>query len=524
MSSPAQESQIDPVVAKTEESSDEVSLRQEEPTENSTTPLNDDEEATHEDKLKEEPESIANDDDAPAAADEANSDEDELSDLDEEEVVANAEAAGTIPIDEEVYKLRRHKKQGARASASSALPKEKTREKKNKLTPADLGRVENDYADDDDDFASAPGATKGSNKKRRSKSDDIEDEIPDDQLDPEARRRREFERRIQATGVSTNKRRKKTNDDVLDQFQDEMVNNLREKMRTAAIEDAECVRNGTPAMSKLKLLPEVKDVLRKSSLADTILDNNLLEAVRIWLEPLPDASLPAYEIQKELFSALDRLPIKTIHLRESGLGKVVIFYQKSKRPQLNIKRTVDKLVGDWTRPIMGRSDNYRDKVIATRSYNLREDEAYKRRGGVPGATPANAKPADLAEASALRRNRAHIPSAGNVSYNVAPKSFVQNSQLSSQQRASNDENYKRMKMKLMSKKPTSRKSGVSIEGRWSFRLGKGTFFQVCTNQSLFIFNYSHYYYFFCFSTCLIHCHEVIKKKKKAKPATCVCVL
>ena len=180
-------------------------------------------------------------------------------------------------------------------------------------------------------------------------SDDIEDEIPDDQLDPEARRRREFERRIQATGVSTNKRRKKTNDDVLDQFQDEMVNNLREKMRTAAIEDAECVRNGTPAMSKLKLLPEVKDVLRKSSLADTILDNNLLEAVRIWLEPLPDASLPAYEIQKESFSALDRLPIKTIHLRESGLGKVVIFYQKSKRPQLNIKRTVDKLVGDWTR-------------------------------------------------------------------------------------------------------------------------------------------------------------------------------
>ncbi|KAF5095159.1 hypothetical protein D0Z03_001898 [Geotrichum reessii] len=472
MSSPIADSETDPVVAKAESSNDEVRFKEEDVTESPTTRLNDDNEVDASDDIKQhysddnddEPkESIAKqEEDVNNATDDANSDEDELSDLDEEEVVAKAEAAGTIPIDEEVYKLQRHKKQGVRST--STLPKEKTRQKKNKLTPADLGRVENDYADDDND-ANVPGATKGSSKKRRGKSDDIEDEIPDDQLDPEARRRREFERRIQATGVVANKRRKKTNDDVLDQFQDEMVNNLREKMRTAAIEDAECVRNGTPAMSKLKLLPEVKDVLRKGSLADTILDNNLLEAVRIWLEPLPDASLPAYEIQKELFSALDRLPIKTIHLRESGLGKVVIFYQKSKRPQLNIKRTVDKLVGDWTRPIMGRSDNYRDKIVASRTYNVREDDAYKRRGAVLNATPANSKPADLAEASALRRNRAHIPSAGNVSYDVAPKSFVQNAQLSSQQRASNDENYKRMKMKLMKKKPTSRKSGVSIEGR-----------------------------------------------------------
>lgn len=403
-----------------------------------------------------------NDEPASYSAAVENSDDDELSDLDEDEIAAEAEYDGSIPIDEEVFKLSRHKKSTV-TTERTPLVKEKTRTKKNKLTPSDLGMVEGDYEE------GAMRATAGTTKKakKRSSSSNPVDEIPDDQLDPEARRRREFERRIASTGSIANKRRKKTNDDVLDMFQDDMINQLREKMRTAAIEDAECVRNGTPAMNKLKLLPEVKTVLRKGSLADTILDNNLLEAVRIWLEPLPDASLPAYEIQKELFAAMDRLPIKTIHLRESGLGKVVIFYQRSKRPQLSIKRTVDKLVGDWTRPIMGRSDNYRDKVVATRSYNLQDDSAYQRRGGsgVAGAGGAH-KPKDLAEAAALRRNRAHIPSAGNISYDVAPKSFVQTTQLSSQQRASNDENYRRMKMKLMSSKPTSRKSGgVSIEGR-----------------------------------------------------------
>lgn len=399
-------------------------------------------------------------DDAPADEPAINSDDEELSDLDEDEIAAEAAAGydGSIPIDEEVYKLQRHKKNASEIRQREPRVQEKTRVRKSKASVEEM--------DDNEDLEPQPGATpakKGKKRATKEKDDDAEDEIPDDQLNPEARRRREFERRIAATGNIANKKRKKTNDDVLDMFQDDMINQLREKMRTAAIEDAECVRNGKPAMSKLKLLPEVKTVLRKGSLADTILDNNLLEAVRIWLEPLPDASLPAYEIQKELFAAMDRLPIKTIHLRESGLGKVVIFYQRSKRPQLAIKRTVDKLVGDWTRPIMGRSDNYRDKIIATRSYRVEEDTAYQRRGNVAGGSQG--KPADLAEASAIRRNRAHIPSAGNISYEVAPKSLVHNTQLSSQQRASNDENYRRMKMKLMSSKPSSRKSGVSIEGR-----------------------------------------------------------
>lgn len=40
---------------------------------------------------------------------------------------------------------------------------------------------------------------------------------------------------------------------------------------------------------------------------DAILDNQLLDMVRLWLEPLPDRSLPSLDIQNELLDALDKV-------------------------------------------------------------------------------------------------------------------------------------------------------------------------------------------------------------------------
>ncbi|KAK9358277.1 hypothetical protein V1504DRAFT_397282 [Lipomyces starkeyi] len=184
-----------------------------------------------------------------------------------------------------------------------------------------------------------------------------------EKLDPDQQRLRELEERIDAV-LKTQKRRKKVDEDDIEQMQDDRIVEVRERMRQAAIEDAEAIKDGLPATHKLQMLPEVRDVLQKHSLYDSILDNNLLESVRLWLEPLPDASLPAYSIQRELFAALEELPIKTVHLRESGIGRVVLFYQKSRKPQLGIKRIADKLVvGDWSRPIMGRNKKGRNPMM-----------------------------------------------------------------------------------------------------------------------------------------------------------------
>ena len=126
---------------------------------------------------------------------------------------------------------------------------------------------------------------------------------------------------------------------------------------------------GQIATEKLKLLKEVSDILARADLAIPILDNNLLEAVRLWLEPLPDASMPAYQIQKELIHALETLPIKTDHLVASGIGKVLVFYQRSKRTEPLLKKIVDRLIGDWTRPILNKSDSYKDRTVQFHEYN-----------------------------------------------------------------------------------------------------------------------------------------------------------
>ena len=156
---------------------------------------------------------------------------------------------------------------------------------------------------------------------------------------------------------------------------DEEIANLRNRMAEAAELDV-TARNAVPpkpAMHKLRLLPEVTALLNRNSreVENAIVDpeNNLLESVRFFLEPLSDGSLPAYNIQRELFASLARLPIDKESLISSGIGKVVLFYTKSKKPELSIKRAAERLLGEWTRPILKRSDDYRKRVLETAEYD-----------------------------------------------------------------------------------------------------------------------------------------------------------
>jgi len=144
---------------------------------------------------------------------------------------------------------------------------------------------------------------------------------------------------------------------------DQEIEDMRKRMAVAAELDNEGRKEGKPAFHKLKLLPEVVSLLNRNTLKDSIVDPeiNLLEAVRFFLEPLSDGSLPAYDIQKELFAALRRLPINKESLIASGIGKVILFYTKSKVPEPGIRRQAEQLYMNWTRPILRRTDDYRKK-------------------------------------------------------------------------------------------------------------------------------------------------------------------
>lgn len=150
----------------------------------------------------------------------------------------------------------------------------------------------------------------------------------------------------------------------LEQMADAEIEEMRKRMTQAAQMDAICRREGKPAMHKLKMLPEVVSLLNRNQYVNSLVDPeiNLLEAVKFFLEPLDDGSLPAYNIQRDLMNALAKLPINKEALIASGIGKVIVFYTKSKRPEPGIKRMAERLLAEWTRPILQRSDDYSKRV------------------------------------------------------------------------------------------------------------------------------------------------------------------
>lgn len=147
-------------------------------------------------------------------------------------------------------------------------------------------------------------------------------------------------------------------------------------MIKAAEADAAAHDQGQPAFHKIKMLPDVTAILNRNTHMQALTDPdiNLLEAVRFFLEPLNDGALPAYNIQRDLFAAIAKLPINKESLIASGIGKVTLFYTKSKKVEVHIKRQAEKLIQEWTRPMLQKSDDHTKKVFKSMTYNPHEKE------------------------------------------------------------------------------------------------------------------------------------------------------
>jgi hypothetical protein len=146
---------------------------------------------------------------------------------------------------------------------------------------------------------------------------------------------------------------------------------LKIRMEQACEADNTAREKGQPAIHKLKMLPEVVALLNRNTVQHSIVDpdTNFLQSVKFFLEPLNDGSLPAYNIQRDLFAALTKLPIEKEALLSSGIGKVVLYYTKSRKPEIGIKRTAERLLGEWSRPILKRSDDYKKRKVQTAEFD-----------------------------------------------------------------------------------------------------------------------------------------------------------
>ncbi|KAF9434068.1 Transcription factor iws1 [Entomortierella beljakovae] len=240
---------------------------------------------------------------------------------------------------------------------------------------------------------------------------------------------RDFDAALKSGKTSSRRRRK--DDEDIDTELDESASRFVAKMREAAFADIDSKLKNQSALSKVRMLDSVKKQLNKSHVHNTFLDNGILEAMKLWLEPLQDASLPSLDIIQDFLDLLDveslspalnismyiQLPIQTDHLVNSGVGRVVYFYTKvdDSRVTPSIKRKADVLVDKWSRPIVKLSQDYRDKKI-----NYTEGDAptsNRRRPTGPASSGAPSEPQQ-------KSHSVRVPQIDRGSYSLMPESSL----------------------------------------------------------------------------------------------------
>ena len=110
--------------------------------------------------------------------------------------------------------------------------------------------------------------------------------------------------------------------------------------------------------------------------------------------------------------------IDTSALKESGLGKIIMFYtKKNKRVTPEIKRAADMLLANWSRPIMKRSASYRDRTLT-----FADTDAQPGRKTIKLSQIMEQARRD--EEGQKIRNAVRIPQRSMAAYTIVPRSNI----------------------------------------------------------------------------------------------------
>merc|ERR1719384_556373 len=140
------------------------------------------------------------------------------------------------------------------------------------------------------------------------------------------------------------------------------------------------------------MMPAVRNSLSKVDLILAFVEANILSVITDWLAPLPrDKSLPHLQIRECLLKFLFDVPIDDYsRLKESGVGKAVMYlYRHPKNPRY-LKDLCGKIINKWSRPIfrlqgdfaalsreerINRDRQVADRVLATHRASKRKADA-----------------------------------------------------------------------------------------------------------------------------------------------------
>ena len=145
---------------------------------------------------------------------------------------------------------------------------------------------------------------------------------------------------------------------MTDTQKNQLAGDLYAKMIKAARQDDALVQSGQPAITKVNMLPTVRRVMGQKAIINNLLDNNILEAMNLWIEP-KGSTLTTLSVRVAIYEILRGLPCQIDHLRSSQIGKTVMALRKHKAEIPENKRMLKEIMEKWCRPIFNLSSDAR---------------------------------------------------------------------------------------------------------------------------------------------------------------------
>ena len=130
------------------------------------------------------------------------------------------------------------------------------------------------------------------------------------------------------------------------------------KMVKAAQQDDLLMQSGQPAITKVNMLPTVRRVMGLKPVINNLLDNNILQALNLWIEPKGN-TLTTLSVRVAIYEILKGLPCQIDHLRASAIGKTILALRKHKAEIPENKRMLKEIMEKWCRPIFNLSSDAR---------------------------------------------------------------------------------------------------------------------------------------------------------------------